>query len=433
MDHARICAERSVVPLAALWAGLKKRHKKMMGVRGMELRKRALIIGAGIGGPVAAVALKRAGFEPVVFERQRGAIELRGSFLGLGANGLRVLRELELLDAVLSADTIPIETVEVSSTTGRFLGRIPNGSLDRETSTVLIMRGTLHRILADAAKQLGVSIEYGKEYVGHRRVGGGIVASFTDGSEARGALLIGADGIHSAVRRVTFPAERAPRFTGKLNITGVADVPTFPATQGNMRIVWGRCALFGYAAREGQVWWSADLRHPRQRCDAPLDGWTTEDWRRRLRAAFADDPPFIRQLINATPHMVTTEVRDLTGLRAWHHDRVVLMGDAAHAVVPSTSQGAALAIEDAIVLAKCLRDAADLQSAFRRYEELRRARAERMVARGRRQKLTPLASDVAIRIRDRLAPLVFRYVGNQKRTSWIYDYEAPWNTPVFEH
>src|SRR5690606_36036854 len=150
-----------------------------------------------------------------------------------------------------------------------------------------------------------------------------------------------------------------------------------------------------------------------------------------LLALFADDAPFIARLIEATPEITATSIHDLPSLPAWHRGRVVLMGDAAHAVSPSSGQGASLALEDAIVLAKCLRDVTPVESALARYEALRRPRAERIVADGRRRgTYKALRSRAAVRLRDLVMPLALRVFANGQRLAWIHDYRVRWDEPV---
>lgn len=393
---------------------------------------RALIIGAGIGGPAAAVALRRAGIEPVICEARTAPAVSTGLFLGLGVNGMHVLRELGLLDEVLGRDTIPTRRLEFSSAAGRRLGAVPVGRLDARTPSVTLMRGTLQQALLEAAWDRGVTIHHGRRFVGYRETAGGIVARFEDGSEAEADVLIAADGIHSAVRRAAFPDAPAPSYTGLLNLGGVVRDSGLPATPDAMRMVWGWRAFFGYTVRaNGEAWWFANVGQEREPLRGELETLPTEEWRRRLLSLFVDDAPFIARLIDATPEITATPIHDMPSLPTWHRGRVVLLGDAAHAVSPSTGQGASLALEDAIVLAKCLRDIAPVESALTRYESLRRPRAERIAADGRRRgTYKALRSRTAVRLRDLVMPLALRVFASEQRLAWIHGYRVRWDEPV---
>jgi 2-polyprenyl-6-methoxyphenol hydroxylase-like FAD-dependent oxidoreductase len=137
---------------------------------------KALIVGGGIGGPVAAVALQRAGIESVVYEAHVGAAEDRGLFLGLGVNGMRVLRELDLLEPVLRSGTIPTPLMEFSSTTGRRLGAASNDWLDSDTPSVTLKRGVLQTVLARSARERGAAIMYGRRFVDYDADHNGVTA-----------------------------------------------------------------------------------------------------------------------------------------------------------------------------------------------------------------------------------------------------------------
>jgi len=393
---------------------------------------RAVIIGAGIGGPAAAVALRRAGIEPVICEARPAPAGSAGLFLGLGINGMHVLRELGLLDEVLRRDMAPTPWLEFTSATGRRLGAVPMGRLDERTPSVTLMRGALQQALVEAAWDRGVTIHHSRRFVGYREAADGIVARFEDGTEIEGDVLIAADGIHSAVRRAAFPDAPAPSYTGLLNLGGIVRDSGLPPTPDAMRMVWGWRAFFGYTVREnGEAWWFANVGQEREPQRGELESVPTEEWRRRLLSLFADDAPFIARLIEATPEITATPIHDMPPLPAWHRGRVVLLGDAAHAVSPSAGQGASLALEDAIVLAKCLRDIAPVEAALARYESLRRPRAERIVADGRRRgTYKALRSRAAVRLRDLVMPLALRVFANEQRLAWIHDYRVWWDEPV---
>lgn len=392
----------------------------------------ALIIGAGIGGPLAAIALQQMGVEATVYEAHAGPAESRGLFLGLGINGMRVLRQLGLLDAVLRADPIPTPTMAFRSSTGKRLGSVAQGWLDGQTPSITMMRGALQRVLAEEAQARGIAIHYGARFTSCTERAGQVAAHFAAGDTAEGDLLIGADGIHSRVRATIAPEAPPPQYTGLLNIGGIARGTALPATPGTMEMVWGRRAFFGYTIRPGgEAWWFANLGQRAEPGRDELSALTTADWRRRLHPLFDADPPFIRSLIDQTDTIEATPIHDLPTTPRWHRGRVGLMGDAAHAVSPSSGQGASLAMEDALMLARCLGEAPAPQQALAHYEQLRRPRAERMVAEGRRRgSYKALEHDAAVFLRDLVMPLALRLFASKRATAWIADYEIPWEAPA---
>ena len=393
---------------------------------------RAVIIGAGIGGPAAAVALRRAGIEPVICEARPAPAGSAGLFLGLGINGMHVLRELGLLDEVLRRDMAPTPWLEFTSATGRRLGAVPMGRLDERTPSVTLMRGALQQALVEAAWDRGVTIHHSRRFVGYREAADGIVARFEDGTEIEGDVLIAADGIHSAVRRAAFPDAPAPSYTGLLNLGGIVRDSGLPPTPDAMRMVWGWRAFFGYTVREnGEAWWFANVGQEREPQRGELESVPTEEWRRRLLSLFADDAPFIARLIEATPEITATPIHDMPPLPAWHRGRVVLLGDAAHAVSPSAGQGASLALEDAIVLAKCVRDIPRLEDAFVAFERLRRERVERVVRFSRERGSNKAASGPVARfLRDLLLPFFLKRFADPRSLAWVYSYQVDWAEPL---
>ncbi len=388
----------------------------------------AIVIGGGIGGPITAMALERVGIRAVVYEAHDGPADSLGLFLGLGVNGMRVLRHLDLLDPVMRADIVPTSDMVFSSWTGKRLGVVSNGWLDPKTPSITLMRGVLQRVLAEEANARGIRIHYGKRFTDYAEQDGRVVARFDDGSETEGDILIGADGIRSRVRAAMTPGGVEPSFTGLINLGGVVPDSRMPATTGAMHMVWGRRAFFGYTVRPGgEAWWFANVGSDQEPDRRELAAVPSEQWKQRLRNLFLDDPDFIMELIDATQEIGAHPIHDMPSLRRWYRDGAVLMGDAAHAVSPSAGQGASMAMEDALVLAQCLRGAAAPRCAFTRYEELRRPRTERIVATGRRRGTYKAPkSRVAVTLRDLLMPLVFRLFVTEKSMSWIHDYQVPW-------
>lgn len=391
-----------------------------------------LIIGGGIAGPVTAIALARAGMDVDVFEGHDGPAGHLGLFLGLAANGLRVLRQLDLLTPVLAEDIIPTPEMRFDSTTGKHLASLPAGNLAPHTPSFTIMRGALQAALAREAASRGIGIHYGKRFASCSQTSDGVVARFSDGTAARGDVLVGADGIHSAVRSYACPDAPAPSYTGLLNLGGTVRRSGVPPTPGIMRMVWGRRAFFGYTVRpDGEAWWFANLGREDEPDPGELAGIATSEWKRILTEEFREDPPELNSLIEATELIGATPIHDMPTLPRWHRGRIVVVGDAAHAVSPSAGQGASMALEDAVVLAKCLRDIDGPEAALDRFVELRRPRAERIVAMGRQRGTYKAPSNGAVRfLRDLLMPLVFRLFATERSMSWIYDHEIRWDEPV---
>lgn len=393
----------------------------------------ALIIGGGVAGPVAGMALQRAGIDATVYEAHPSGADDLGAFLTLQTNGIAALRVIDAHDRVADLG-FPTPRMRFFSGSGKELGMVPNGgALPDGTVSHTLRRADLYRGLRDEAVQRGVRVEYGKRLVDAHAVGGRVTAVFADGTTADGDVLIGADGIRSRVRQVIDPAAPAPRYVPMLNIGGYArGVPT-PGKVGEYTMIFGKRAFFGYApAPDGETWWFANP----PRADDPgaaVADITDAQWREWLHHLYSvDDSPAV-DLIRATPDALRGwTTRDIPTIPRWHNDHMVVIGDAAHATSPSSGQGASMAIEDAVVLAKSLRDMPTPASAFTAYERLRRERVERVVAAGARTSSTKVAGPITRVFRDLAMPLFLRKAAGDGAESlaWVHRYEIDWDAPV---
>ncbi len=392
---------------------------------------RALVIGGGVAGPVTAMALRQAGIDATVYEAYDRTADGVGAFLTLAVNGMAALRELGL-DHLVRGKGFDTPTM-VAEMDGRrliefsFGEPLPDGSHNQT-----ITRADLYGVLRDEAVRRGVPIEYGKRLVAAEPAGGGVLATFADGTTAAGDLLIGADGLRSVTRTIIDPHAPAPRYVPLLNAGGYArggDLGGDLGEPGVMHMFFGRRCFFSYVVRPGgEVWWFANPPQQRELPARELAAITPGQWRARLRDLFArDDFPALR-VIDATEHIFAGwSTYDFPKVPVWHRDRMIIVGDAAHATSPASGQGASMALEDAVTLGKCLRDLPDVPAAFSAYENLRRARVERVVAQGKRNG----DGKAAGRIGRMLLPIVFKFVARAaNRQGWLYDHRIDWNEPV---
>src|SRR5215208_402562 len=206
----------------------------------MSRAKKALIIGGGVAGPVAAMALRQAGIDSVVYEAYAGGADDAGAFLTFASNGLDALRTIDAHHIVLS-EGFPTPRMTIQSGTGKHLGDVPNGgTLPDGTVSQTLKRADLYQALRDEAVRRGARVEYGKRPVDVQTTPDGVVARFEDGTEAVGDLLIGADGIHSRTRRIIDPSAPGARYIPVLNIGGYASAVRVPAEPGSFRMIFGK-------------------------------------------------------------------------------------------------------------------------------------------------------------------------------------------------
>ncbi|MFC3500839.1 FAD-dependent oxidoreductase [Micromonospora krabiensis] len=388
----------------------------------------AIVVGGGIAGPVTGLALRRAGIAATVYEAYPNTADGIGGTLALAPNGVAALRTVDAADAVTGIAT-PVHRTAMA--VGR--KRIDLPTLAGVPPLQVVHRAALHRALHDRAVAGGVVIEHGRRLVDARETPDGITAYFADGTTATADILVGADGIRSTVRTLIDPDAPGPHHTGLLGFEAVArhEVDVEP---GTMTFAFGRGGYYLYWPEPGGgTRWGVNLPQERPTTLTEARAVPATEWLRRLRAAYVDDDPG-RQLMEtsaADELQVVGSLLIMPPVPRWHRGRMVLVGDAAHAPSNSSGQGASLAIESAVQLARCLRDLPDVGSAFTAYERLRRDRVEKVAARAARINRAKAPGPVARAVMPLLMPLFVKTAMNPERTlAHEQRYIIDWNTPV---
>lgn len=375
---------------------------------------RVLIIGGGIAGPALGIALRRAGIDSVVYESNPTPRDEGGAFLNLAPNGLNVLRALDIA-SLTDGLGFRNDRLVFHTETGRLLAEASVGG-------ITVMRGALSRALREAAVEAGVRFEFGKALESVVERDGGVVARFADGSTAAGRALVGADGIHSRTRSSCFPNAPQPKYTGIINLGGVVQTD-LPSTDTTMHMIFGRRGFFGYAVRPtGETYWFSNFAEADEPARGALEAADGAEYQQRLLTLHRDDPPEIRRILQAITGAISAyAVYDIMALPHWQRGAVCLIGDSAHAVGPHVGQGASLALEDAFVLARCLRDRSDPAAAFTLFETLRRERVERVLKQSRRtgEQKAPTGW-LGRKLRNMILPMFLRK--GARATEWMYAY-----------
>ncbi|TCJ89901.1 FAD-dependent oxidoreductase [Nocardia alba] len=386
----------------------------------------ALIVGGGIAGPVAAIALAKAGYDVQIVERHHRSADGVGSFMNIAPNGIDAIDCLGLGDLVRAVG-FHTPAMAFYRHDGRRLTRdIP---FDRGTGkgNTTLNRADLYTALREEAESRGIPVHYGKALAGAETDDSGVTASFIDGTALRADLLVGADGLYSSVRQIIDPLVDAPRYLGVLNAWGY--IPDYPLTDapGVIRMFFNRKCFFMYTqAPTGGLYWYANP--PRSERPFSENLYGGEQWRAEMLGLVEGDASPVKDIIAATPDLPAPFTNcDLPKVARWHRGNIVLVGDAAHAASPTSGSGASLAMEDAITLAKCVRDETSIASALHTYESLRRPRAEAIVAQGRRNIKGNTAGPFGSRIRDLLISKKF---GRDPEPMWTHRHHIDWESPV---
>lgn len=382
------------------------------------------IIGGGIGGVALASVLRQKQIACRVFERAPAFGEI-GAGVQMTPNAVKIIRALGLMAQMEAISFTPHAVLGRNWKSGRVMWRTPL----METCQKLYGAPFLHVHRADLhdifARQLSPDdVVFGARCTGIRHEGDKAVALFEDGSTFKADVIVGADGIHSAVRTALFGQEAA-RFTGHMcwravvPCNGVVDYVSPDSS------FWlGPAAhVVTYYIRRGNAINIVAVSETPHWVD---ESWTLPSSREELMATFAGWHPNLQRLFSQVGDVFKWGLFDRDPLSAWSKGRVTLLGDAAHPMLPFLSQGAAMAIEDAYVLGNALA-AAGAEKALAFYEAERRPRTARVQLEARKRGETyHLSSRFDVWKRD-LSYLVRGLINPQKtglKADWVYDYDA---------
>ncbi|MGH8791957.1 MAG: FAD-dependent oxidoreductase [Stackebrandtia sp.] len=392
----------------------------------MSTVQRVLIAGGGIGGLATAVALRRRGVETVVVERAAAFRDV-GSGLVLAPNGMKALAAL---DADLAADVRlhgnvfgPDHDSRFMTSSGKTLSRVSFGDVEKTwgVPVLAILRSKLHDVMLRHALAAGAEIRGGAEVVGYSDGGDAAAATLADGSTVEADLMIGADGVKSAVRRQLLD-DGDPEYRGYTAVRGVGKLP---ASDPHGFLAYGRgLILFAAAIGDGRAYWVASLN------SAP-DVWP----RKTPRTAHGDltellagwHPDLSAMAASADPdECVLTDVVDRDPVGVWHRGRVALLGDAAHPMTYTMGQGANTTLQDAVVLAHHLDADGPLDAALAAYTAERAPQTAKIVKQSRMMgNIGQVANPVGAWFRNRMMTLMGRFGDPDKQNAELYGWTPP--------
>lgn len=369
------------------------------------------VIGAGMGGLASAAALSRAGVDVTVYEQAQRFTRL-GAGIQIGCNAMKVMRAWDLEPVLRREAFYPRSWNNKEYDTGEVRFDMVFGPAAEErygAPYLLGHRGDLHAALASAVPDNLVRLDH-KLVAIEQRADRAVTLSFANGHTTTVDAVVAADGVHSFVKERLFGRDE-PNFTGRIAY----------------RTVFPTSLLNGYPIDDCTKWWGPDrhiviyyVKPDRSEVyfvtSQPEPGFTVESWSatgdvRELRKAFEGFHPQVGKVLEACPSVHKWALVDRDPLPRWSEGNITLLGDACHPMTPYMAQGAAMAIEDAAVLSRCLTgiDRDGVADAFRRFEATRKPRTSRVQASSRTN----------------------TWLKNKTDPDWVYGYDA-WNTPLAE-
>lgn len=389
-----------------------------------DQRPQIVIVGAGMGGLAAAAALRMRGIDVQVYEQAEKFLRI-GAGIQMSANAMKVLRALGLEQRLRKTAFQHRARRHRDFDTGNLKSEFNMFSVEQKFGAPHLMmhRGDLHSALLSLLPPEIVHLD--KKLKGFEQNDTGVTLNFTDGTTAKADAMVGADGVHSVVRRHLF-GDEAPTYTGR-----IAYRSTFPRSRlGDLDIGdvatkwWGpdrHIVIYYITAARDEVYFTTSVP-----ADVPsLESWSLKGDMAELRAAFKDFHPEVRAVLDACPEAHKWPIFDREPQESWGKGRVFLLGDSCHPMTPYMAQGAASAIEDGAVLARALEglSAKDLPSGFVRYEATRKPRASRI------QSLSHLNKRDWMKVDTNATESAPK---EKAEPDWVYGYNA-WEAPLAEH
>lgn len=383
-----------------------------------------LIVGGGIGGLAAAIALHRSGRRVALFEAAE-RIEPVGAGIGLATNAVRALRALGVAERALPRGAV-LEAARLRRSDGsRILetdARAVATGLGDVVGIFAIHRAALHEVLLSALP--GSIVQLGRRASHAEATADGVALHFDDGTSAHGGALVAADGLRSAIRAAVAP-RATPVFSGITCWRGVLDGRPGCVPADRAQELWGGDRVFGIVpVGPDRVYWYAAFR-ARAPADPGFQAWKGPELARAY-AAFPDD---VRTLIQATDpeRILWNDIFHLKPLKSFVRGRIALLGDAAHAMPPYLGQGACQAFEDAVVLGECFAATQDPAQAFAAYDRRRVPRATALQRASLAQlRLAHLRNPLLRALRDSiLSRLPGRIIERRSRGMLAVDFAAP--------
>ncbi|HZI25105.1 MAG TPA: FAD-dependent monooxygenase [Chryseolinea sp.] len=332
----------------------------------MGRSKRFAIIGGGIGGLSLAIAMQRKGFHVTVYENTP-VIKQLGAGLGLAANAVRAFTEIGISEDVLEAGSV-LKKVSIKNQQGKVLAQTDSQKISRKYNVVnnfTIHRADLHDVLLRHLNE--GSLQLGRGCVDFVQNKSAVKLTFQDGSISEADYVIACDGVHSLFRKKLLP-ESTPRYAGYTCWRAVIDNVPAAVDLNETSETWGAGSRFGIAPlNNNRLYWFACINAPEN--DQKKRSYGIKDLSKHFGEFHSPIPEILQH--TKDQQLIWNDIIDIKPLKRFAFERILLMGDAAHATTPNMGQGACMAIEDAAILANTISDSQSVEQAFAAFERKR--------------------------------------------------------------
>src|SRR5688572_7718092 len=332
----------------------------------MGRSKRFAIIGGGIGGLSLAIAMQRKGFQVTVYENAP-SIKPLGAGLGLAANAVRAFMEIGISEDVLEAGAV-LKKVSIKNQQGKVLAQTDSQKISRKYNVVnnfTIHRADLHDVLLRHLNE--GSLQLGRGCVDFVQNKSAVKLTFQDGSISEADYVIACDGVHSLFRKKLLP-ESTPRYAGYTCWRAVIDNVPAAVDLNETSETWGAGSRFGIAPlNNNRLYWFACINAPEN--DQKKRSYGIKDLSKHFGEFHSPIPEILQH--TKDQQLIWNDIIDIKPLKRFAFERILLMGDAAHATTPNMGQGACMAIEDAAILANTISDSQSVEQAFAAFERKR--------------------------------------------------------------
>lgn len=403
----------------------------------MSTAREVLIAGSGFAGLALGISLKRFGIPCRILEATAQPTHIGGA-VTIFPNGMKVLRGLKIADAAIEAGAKVSEVIFLDHF-GKKIVTSPRGAIAKYGEpTIAIRRATLFQLLQEAAASEKVDIQYGKKIASLEETQNEVFVRCADGSEFSGRSLIGADGVHSTIRKFVAPATPSAHYANQVfwgGFTALSALPkAFRLEPRSQEVIVGPVGFFGYnfvdptTNSAPHLHWYCYLRQDDRLSREQLEQVSEAQVREKVVNAHLGWRGPIRELVENSSSFCRANVHDILNLESWHTQRVLLIGDAAHAMNPVSGQGASTAMEDALLLAELLKfqegDAAPAPI-FEEFEKLRRPRVTKLTqdARVSGERTMIHFGPIGCRLRNLTYAALTKLVP-EGRYHWAYGYDV---------